>query len=112
MSDLEIFFYYFAERGAYLLPMNLVLITIFSVVFINPLKSKNIGNKKLHFIYFLSASIITSIFTYIDNFAGSKISIIEVPLFVLSGITIIYVCYIPIYWAMKYFKRSKKIQVD
>lgn len=100
MNDLHTLYYYFGERGAYLLPMNVVLIIVLFFIFGRLVRGLIKGKEGRVFLYVCAASFINSLITYQTNFSGNQMSVIEVPLFTIAGILVTYICYIPIKFAL------------
>jgi hypothetical protein len=108
MNDLHTLYYYFGERGAYLLPMNVVLIAVLFLTLGGLVRSRIRGKEGRVFFYFGTASFISSMITYQTDFSGTQISVIEVPLFTMAGILVIYICYLPIKLALVGIKVIRK----
>ena len=107
MSDLETLFLYSSERGAYVLPMASIVILI-SYFVLGRLIRKFIHKAELRvLLYISSSSLISSIVIYRTGFSGNNMFIEEIPYFMLSGMVVLYIVYLPIYIIKKLIKAKK-----
>lgn len=106
MNNIEIFFSYFSERGAYMLPLTSVVILIIYLIFGRLLKKVLTLQKQRSLFYIVVSSLLVSIYIFNTGFVGNYVYVTEIPLFVLSGITALYLLYLPYVFVKKKFKQE------